>query len=47
MFAGINFIENEDKGIKLTGMRSKENETVMFKKPFNISDYDKINLWLD
>ena len=47
MFAGINFIENEDNGVLLTGMRSRENETVHFSKAFKISDYGKINLWLD
>ena len=43
MFAGINFIENEEKGVKLIGMRSRQNETVMFRNPFKISDYKKIN----
>lgn len=30
MFAGINFVENEEKGVLLNGMRSRENETVTF-----------------
>lgn len=47
MFAGINFVENEEKGVLLKGMRSRENETVDFVTPFKISDYKKINLWLD
>lgn len=46
MFAGINFIENDDS-ITLKGMRSRQNETVEFYKPFKISDYKKINEWLD
>jgi dynein heavy chain 1 len=47
MFAGINFVENEEKGVLLTGMRSRENETVTFAKNFKITDYKKINEWLD
>ncbi len=46
MFAGINFIENEEKGNRLVGMRSRENEGVSLSKPFNISDYKKIYEWL-
>ena len=45
MFAGINFIETEED--QLTGMRSKENETVDFIRAFKIADYKKINNWLD
>jgi hypothetical protein len=47
MFAGINFVENEEKGILLTGMRSRENETVILSDRFKITDYKKINEWLD
>lgn len=47
MFAGINFIENEEEGNLLNGMRSRENETVHFSDPFRITDFNKINLWLD
>ena len=45
MFAGINFVENDD-GLLLKGMRSRQNETVEFSKSFNLSDYKKINEWL-
>ena len=43
MFAGINFIENDEEGLRLVGMRSRENETIKFIKPFKISDYKKID----
>ena len=46
MFAGINFIENNEN-VELIGMRSRESETVHFQKSFNITDYKKINEWLD
>ena len=46
MFAGINLVENDEGGILLTGMRSRENETVAFIRPFKISDKPKINEWL-
>jgi dynein heavy chain 1 len=46
MFAGINFIENEDNGVTLKGMRSRENEDVAFKTPFKISTKPRINEWL-
>ena len=45
MFAGINFVENDD-GLILKGMRARQNETVEFSKPFNLSDFKKINEWL-
>ena len=45
MFAGINYIENQD-GV-LSGMRSKENETVPFTETIDIKEYKKINKWLD
>ena len=46
MFAGINYIENEENGILLQGMRSREGEGVPFTSPFRISDKPKINEWL-
>ena len=47
MFNSINYVENKDNGTLLQGMRSREDETVNFYVPFNISDYKKINEWLD
>jgi len=47
MFAGINFVEHSGNSVELVGMRSKEAETVKFRDSFTITDYKKINEWLD
>ena len=46
MFAGINSIENEDKGDLLTKMMSGEGEIVSLEQPIRISENPKINEWL-
>lgn len=46
MFAGVNFIGNEDNGGLLTSMRSRETEEVAFISPFKISTKPRINEWL-
>ena len=47
MFAGINFVEHAGDSVELVGMRSREAETVPFADGFKISDFKKINEWLD
>ena len=47
MFAGINYVEHSGNSVELVGMRSRENETVTFQDKFSITDYKKINEWLD
>ena len=39
MFAGINYVENENEGKFLKSMRSKENELVAFVEPFDLTKF--------
>jgi len=46
MFAGISTLSNEEEGDLVTGMNSREGESVKFSKSVKISDDPKINVWL-
>ena len=46
MFAGISTLSNEEEGDLITGMNSREGESVKFSKSVKISEDPKINVWL-
>jgi dynein heavy chain 1 len=46
MFAGITSLTNEQNGDVITGMNSREGESVKFDVSVKISDDPKINIWL-
>jgi hypothetical protein len=46
MYAGITSLTHEENGDVVTGMVSKEGETIPFEKKVKISDDPTINVWL-
>ena len=46
MFAGISTLASEEAGDLITGMSSREGESVKFSSNVKISDNPKINVWL-